>query len=158
MKLVSILIIVLMSLKTCGSLNTTKAKTQGGVSKEQQATSEDLITFEYLATTRNSYYKIRVIENLIVVSKKRGKPGPPVMLPQPEWERLLELLDAIPLSEIPKLKAPSKNYAFDGAAQTTLKVTVNEHTYQTQAFDEGNPPEAIKALVKEITDLATNME
>ncbi|WP_067144908.1 hypothetical protein [Pseudotamlana agarivorans] len=158
MKLVNILFIVLLSLKTCDTLSTTKAKTQAGVSKEQQAASEGLITFEYLATTRNSYYKIRVIENLIVVSKKRGKPGAPVMLPQPEWERLLELLDGIQLKEIPKLKAPSKNYAFDGAAQTTLKVTLNEHTYQTQAFDQGNPPEAIKALVKEITDLATNME
>lgn len=158
MRLVSILFIALISLKTCSSLNTTKAKTQGVVSKEQQATSEDLITFEYLATTRNSYFKIRVIENLVVVSKKQGKSGPPIMLPQSEWERLLELLEAIPLKEIPKLKAPSQNYAFDGAAQTTLKITVNEHTYKTPAFDQGNPPEAIKSLVKEITDIAARTE
>ncbi|WP_158651329.1 hypothetical protein [Pseudotamlana carrageenivorans] len=153
MKLVSILIFALISLKTCNS-NTAKAENQDRISKEQQATSEDLITFEYLATSRNSYYKIRVIKNLVVVTKKQGKPGAPETLDASEWNHLLEILEAIQIEKIPDLKAPSKNYAFDGAAKTTLKISVNEHTYQTQAFDHGNPPEALKALIAKLLVIA----
>ncbi|KAB1069840.1 hypothetical protein F6U93_03245 [Tamlana haliotis] len=158
MKLISILLCCLMGVKSCGTVNHSNSNDSIVESEASETPSETLITFEYTTTTRGSYHKIRVIKNMIVISKKRGKPGTPIVLEPSEWKKLLSLLDSIPLDEIKTLEAPSKDFAFDGAAKATLKITSNEKTFETPAFDHGNPPQTIAPLVKELLSISENIE
>jgi hypothetical protein len=52
------------------------------------------------------------------------------------------------------LKAPTEKRFHDGAAIANLKVTYQDKSFQTEAFDHGNPPEAIKKIVDKINTFA----
>ncbi|MBU2950650.1 hypothetical protein KO493_08075 [Tamlana agarivorans] len=158
MKLLSLLLCCFIAMKSCGTVDGSKQNHTSVDSETSQIPTENMITFEYTATTRGSYHKIRVIKNMIVVSKKRGKPGAPVILEASEWEKLKNLLESVPLDDIKTLKAPSKHFAFDGAAKASLKMTSNEKTYVTPPFDHGNPPQTIAPLVKELLSISENIE
>ncbi|MDO6760539.1 hypothetical protein Q4566_10045 [Tamlana sp. 2_MG-2023] len=158
MKLISLFLCCLMTVKSCGTVHPSKSGDSLAESEASQVPSETMITFEYTATTRGSYQKISVIENMVVVSKKRGKPGSPVVLEASEWKKLLSILEPIPLKDLNTIKAPSQDFAFDGAAKATLKITSNEKTYETPPFDHGNPPKELETLVKELLSISENIE
>ena len=73
-----------------------------------------------------------------------------------DWNELIGYFEAINLDSLPTLKAPTEKRFYDGAAIADLKVTYKDKTYQTEAFDHGYPPEAIKKLVDKINSFAKN--
>jgi hypothetical protein len=59
---------------------------------------------------------------------------------------------------MPDLKAPSQKRFHDGAAAANLTIAYKGKTYESQSFDDGNPPAEIAALVNEATSFAREVK
>ncbi|WP_194767314.1 hypothetical protein [Tamlana sp. I1] len=154
MKILCILLLCVFSLKSCGTAKPSKASKN----IEQQEFTEKTIVFEYVASSRNAFSKIKISKNSISVSKKRGKSEASKPLKASDWEQLLTLSKSIPLETLSELEVPSKKFLFDGASKAILKITSNGKTYESAPFDHGNPPKEIEAFVKELLSISENIE
>ncbi|AUP79802.1 hypothetical protein C1H87_14245 [Flavivirga eckloniae] len=120
---------------------------------------QNAVSFEYSATSRGSYENIKINKKRVSIENKRDDATPfTKTCSETYWNSLLKELKPINVENIPNLKAPSQNRLFDGAAIARLKIIYNGTTYQTSAFDHGNPPKEIEALVKEILSISENIE
>ena len=153
-----LLFIFLFCLFTISSCCTPKHTTQNENTATLQEPAENVIILEYIAISRGFFSKIEISKNLISISKKREKIATPVKLNDSEWYKILKLLKPISLENLQNIEVPSKKFLFDGAAITTLKITSNGKTYETRAFDHGNPPKEIASLVKEMLSISQNIE
>jgi hypothetical protein len=121
-------------------------------------TKNDLKTavLEYTANTRGFYQKITIQDQMVSVSKDRSGNEKPVAtkISEKDWKELVGYFETIKLDSLVTLKAPTEKRFYDGAAIANLKVTYKNKTYQTEAFDHGNPPEAIKKLVDKLNTFA----
>ncbi len=121
-------------------------------------TKNDLKTavLEYTANTRGFYQKITIQDQTVSVSKDRSGNEKPVetKISEKDWKELVGYFETIELESLATLKAPTQKRFHDGAAIADLKVTYKDKTYQTEAFDHGYPPEAIKKLVTKINSFA----
>lgn len=121
-------------------------------------TKNDLKTavLEYSANTRGFYQKITIQDQMVSVSKDRSGNEKPVSvkISEKDWKELVAYFETIELESLATLKAPTEKRFHDGAAIADLKVTYKDKTYQTEAFDHGYPPEAIKKLVTKINSFA----
>jgi hypothetical protein len=121
-------------------------------------TKNDLKTavLEYTANTRGFYQKITIQDQMVFVSKDRGGNDKPfgTKISDKDWNELVGYFETVELDSLATLKAPTEKRFHDGAAIASLKVTYKDKTYQTEAFDHGYPPEAIKKLVTKINSFA----
>jgi hypothetical protein len=121
-------------------------------------TKNDLETavLEYTANTRGFYQKITIQNQMVTVSKDRSGNDNPVAtkISDKDWKELVGYFETIELDSLAALKAPTQKRFHDGAAIANLKVTHKDKTYETEAFDHGYPPEAIKKLVVKINSFA----
>jgi hypothetical protein len=121
-------------------------------------TKNDLKTavLEYTANTRGFYQKITIQNQMVTVSKDRSGNDKPVgtKISDKDWNELVGYFETVELDSLATLKAPTEKRFHDGAAIASLKVTYKDKTYQTEAFDHGYPPEAIKKLVTKINSFA----
>ncbi|KJD31680.1 hypothetical protein PK35_13035 [Tamlana nanhaiensis] len=122
------------------------------------ALNENVTSIVYKATSRGFFKEVVIDEDNVSTAIKRG--GTPVKkaCEKASWDQVLVLLNAIDFNKISELKAPSKKYAFDGAALAHLTIIKNGKTYESAPFDHGNPPKEIANLVKEILSLSENIE
>jgi hypothetical protein len=143
MKLFAVLLLSVFLSKSCESQNKNDLKTA---------------VLEYTANTRGFYQKITIQKQMVSVSKDRSGTEKPVAkkISDADWKELVGYFEKINLDSLPKLKAPTEKRFHDGAAIADLKVTYKNKTYQTEAFDHGYPPEAIKKLVDKINSFAKN--
>jgi hypothetical protein len=111
---------------------------------------------EYTANTRGFYQKITIQNQMVTVSKDRSGNDKPVgtKISAKDWNELVGYFETVELDSLATLKAPTEKRFHDGAAIASLKVTYKDKTYQTEAFDHGYPPEAIKKLVTKINSFA----
>ena len=121
-------------------------------------TKNDLKTavLEYTANTRGFYQKITIQDQMVSVSKDRSGNEKPVeiKISDKDWKELADYFETIELDSLPTLKAPTEKRFHDGAAIATLEVRYKDKAYQTEAFDHGYPPEAIKKIVSKINTFA----
>jgi hypothetical protein len=121
-------------------------------------TKNDLKTtvLEYTANTRGFYQKITIQNQMVAVSKDRSGIEKPVetKISDKDWKELAGYFETIELDSLSTLKAPTEKRFHDGAAIATLEVRYKDKTYQTEAFDHGYPPEAIKKLITKINSFA----
>ena len=121
-------------------------------------TKNDLKTavLEYTANTRGFYQKITIQDQMVSISKDRSGNEKPVAtkISEKDWKELVGYFETIELESLATLKAPTEKRFHDGAAIANLKVTYKDKTYQTEAFDHGYPPEAIKKLITKINSFA----
>ena len=121
-------------------------------------TKNDLKTavLEYTANTRGFYQKITIQNQMVSVSKDRSGTEKAVetKISDADWNQLMGYFENIELDSLATLKAPTEKRFHDGAAIATLEVRYKDKTYQTEAFDHGYPPEAIKKLVTKINTFA----
>jgi ABC-type uncharacterized transport system ATPase subunit len=119
-----------------------------------QEAKNDLAKAElvYTANTRGFYQKITIQNQMVYISKDRnakGK-GESKKLSDKDWKELVGYFQTIKLDDIPKLKDPTQQRFYDGAAIANLKVTYQEKEYMTTDFDHGFPPAEIKKIVDKI--------
>lgn len=119
---------------------------------------KQLTSIEYTTSSRGSYQKIVANKTGISKSKKKGKIAAAKAYDISKWNALLHILEATPLETIPNLEAPSKDFQFDGAAISRLKIISNGKTYETAPFDHGNPPKDIAELIKELVSISEMIE
>lgn len=124
-------------------------------SSQTQNDMKDAV-LEYTANTRGFYQKITVQNQMVTISKDRSGNDKPVAtkISDKNWKELVSYFEAVELDSLATLKAPSEKRFHDGAAIANLKIVYKDKTYETSAFDHGNPPEAIKKLVDKINSFA----
>ena len=105
---------------------------------------------EYHAMSRGYYLNVVVKNgNAIVTNARRGE-AKTTKLSDDDVKEIGNLVKDIDLEGIPDLKSPTEKRFYDGAAIATLKITRNDEVYESQAFDHGEPPAAIKKLVDKL--------
>ncbi len=141
MKLFTVIILSLFLSKSCESQTKNDLKTA---------------VLEYTANTRGFYQKITIQDQMVSISKDRNGNDNPVAtkISEKDWKELFGYFETMDLDSLPALKAPTEKRFYDGAAIADLKVTYNDKTYQTESFDHGFPPVAIKKLVAKINSFA----
>tara|TARA_R100001369_G_scaffold29172_4_gene52603 strand:- start:90921 stop:91352 length:432 start_codon:yes stop_codon:yes gene_type:complete len=117
------------------------------------------ISFSYETITRGSraHYslskdEIKVVKNMGTETKASQE------MSSKEWNTLMEKMKEVDVQNINKLVPPSDKRTFDGAAHAILSITVGDKTYKSNSFDHGNPPAALKPLVKAILRLGETVE
>lgn len=110
---------------------------------------------EYNAHSRGYYLNITVKDDNISVTTQRKGEAKTAKLSDDDKKAVASLLKEIDLESLPDMKAPTEKRFYDGAAIATLKVTRSGETYESQAFDHGEPPAGIKNLVDKLMTFVT---
>ena len=139
MKIVPIIVLIMM-LNNCNSLAQKSLKN---------------VQIEYLSNTRGFYKKIYIHNQMIAISVDRNDTVMPAMkkISDSDWKFLSSEYKKIKLSDLDKLKPPTKLRFHDGAAMADLKIIADKKTFETQQFDNGFPHPKIKKFVDKITAL-----
>jgi heat shock protein HslJ len=116
------------------------------------------VSFEYVASGRNSYQKILINKDQVSKTKKRGKNLDSKSYNTSDWEQLISYIDAIDIANISALEVPSKDFQFDGAPMARLIIISDEKIYETPSFDHGNPPKEIAPLIEKLISISENIE
>lgn len=65
-----------------------------------------------------------------------------------QWQRIINTLDNVALTDIPNMESPTMKRAFDGAFHSELTITtMNEQNYRHH-FDDLDPHESLSKLMK----------
>ena len=116
------------------------------------------VSFEYSSTSRGRYKQIKINSKSISSVYISGGTASKKNIYKKQWDRLRAAVKHMDFESLPKLKAPSKDFLFDGASMARLKINSNGKTYTSPPFDHGNPPEEIAPLVKEILSIIEKIE
>ncbi|SDZ78391.1 hypothetical protein [Bizionia paragorgiae] len=151
MKTITILLFTII-LNACGA--STEASKAAALTDTQakMEQSEDL-SLEYEAVTRGTYKNITIKNRMVSWVNERNAKPQVVSLDDKQWESLVTLVNAVDLTSIPKLEAPSKAHQYDGAPIGSLTVSKNGETYKTQAFDAGNPHADLVEVIEQMMAL-----
>lgn len=159
MKILLCLLVILASAKECNQKKA-EASTSSETNSEMSIseTKQQDMNITYKANSRGFYEKIWVEgDSLKFTNDRYEKAVVSNIIPKSEKEVLLGLLNSIDLKKISQLEAPTKAHQYDGAAMATLEVSNGKSSYETNTFDHGNPPEAIKPLVEKLLSLKAMM-
>lgn len=112
----------------------------------------DAAEIEYTANSRGFYQNIVVKNKVLTVLKNRENPSDrkEISLSDAQWKNLVDIMALVDLEQIPALVAPTEKRFYDGAAIAEFKVMVDGKTYQSTAFDHGNPPMELERIINEI--------
>ncbi len=117
------------------------------------------ISLIYETITRGSRAHYTLTKDQIKVFKNMGtETNASQEMSTKEWNTLVEKLRQVDVPNISKLVPPSDKRTFDGAAHAILSIKVGDKTYKSNSFDHGNPPVALKPLVKAILRLGETVE
>lgn len=157
--LFSLFIIVFMSNECRNSKIAPAINSEDNIEENLETVQlQDNITFEYTAISRGSYNRTVITHSTILVQKGHNSKAISKACSKDDWSKLMNLLNAINLKNISKLKAPTQARLYDGAAFAQLTITQANAAFETNSFDHGKPPKEIEALVKKILSLSENIE
>lgn len=125
-------------------------------SEELKSLKRDMV-IEYEAKTRGSISKLIVRkDSLIVMEEFRNEGVYYYPLASKDWDNIVKEAQKIDPEKVKSYKAPSKKRDVDAARAAQIKVIHNDKIYDSNVFDEGNPPAELKALVDKVADLYIN--
>lgn len=110
--------------------------------------SQEVISIKYSAFTRGASKVIEVNEKGLIINKNEGverKIADKAILIQCQ-----KMTKKINLEKISTLKSPSKRRASDGAFHASIEIKTKDKAYQSNEFDDGNPPKELRELVNYI--------
>lgn len=112
------------------------------------------LAIEYQASTRGSQSKL-IIKNdsLVVIEEGRKESINYYPLSNKDWNALVKEVQEIDKEKVKTYKAPSNKRAVDAARTAQIKVVYNGEVYESDLFDEGNPPREIKTFVDKVANL-----
>lgn len=115
---------------------------------------ESNTTVKYQALSRGSFDFIMISKSNISISTDKGlQKIDKYTIDAKDWEILNELIEAIDAETMNTLKPPSTKHQYDGAPHATLAIILGDVEYKTPAFDHGNPPKTIEALVNKVLSI-----
>lgn len=113
-----------------------------------------LPVLEYEANTRGFFKKITVDNKTIaVINVRDGKPTT-TKISDADWNELVTLYKSVNKDGLATLKAPSEKRFYDGAPIANFRVVSKEKTFESAAFDGGNPPAEIEKIVNKLIAIA----
>lgn len=124
------------------------------VNIDRSSEQEKDYIIEYSAVSRGTFKEIKINKTGVSVQKDRNSKPVVTELNNEMREGLINNLEEVDITMLPKLKAPTEKRFYDAAAHATLKITVDGKTYSTSSFDHGFPPEKIKSLCDKILKIS----
>ena len=108
----------------------------------------------YTANSRGFFQEIVIENHKLSIKKDRKREAVQSKISDADWKELVQLFQEVNLDEIKNLKSPTEKRFYDGAAIAQLKINYDGKNYESQSFDHGFPPEAIKKIVTKINAFA----
>ena len=108
----------------------------------------------YTATSRGFSQEIVIKNQEASIKKNRKDKAITTKISNADWKELVQLFQQVDLETIKDLKSPTEKRFYDGAAIAQLKINYEGKNYESQSFDHGFPPSAIKKLVNKINSFA----
>jgi hypothetical protein len=122
-------------------------------------TKDQISRIEFNSGTRT--YREQIIiskDSLIVIKEDFKKDKPPLTsrtaTGKDEWSGIIESLEEVELSQINDLKSPTMKRSYDGAAHGSLIITTSDGHSWKHGFDDDDPHEKFKPLMKEIRKIS----
>lgn len=116
-------------------------------------------TITYKAETRGSSFECVVDKQHInIMSLDVSAVRVTKDLTTEEWEEIMGLLKHLQLEKMGSMKAPSENSSADRARIASLKVRYGKKIYESNPFDERNPPTELGPLINKILALSETVE
>lgn len=156
MKAITLLAATLVTFSSCNCQK--KAAEKNNLISETTMKQETSPILEYEANTRGFYKKITAANQTIAVIKERdGKPTT-TKISNADWNELVTLYKSVNKEGLATLKAPSEKRFYDGAAIGSFRVITQESTFESSAFDAGNPPAEIEKIVNKLIAIGDKQE
>ena len=108
----------------------------------------------YTANSRGFFQEIVIENHKLSIKKDRKGEAVQSKISDADWKELVQFFHEVNLDEIKNLKSPTEKRFYDGAAIAQLKINYEGKNYESQSFDHGFPPEAIKKIVTKINAFA----
>lgn len=108
----------------------------------------------YTANSRGFFQEIVIENHKLSIKKDRKREAVQSKISDADWKELVQFFQEVNLDEIKNLKSPTEKRFYDGAAIAQLKINYDGKNYESQSFDHGFPPEAIKKIVTKINAFA----
>jgi hypothetical protein len=125
----------------------------GCSSLAQKQNSDHIKCIEFSSVTRGYQELITITSDSLKFSCKQAgqqKIARASALKKSDWDELLNALNKVTLSEIPALKSPTMKRASDAARHSTITITTDSNQTFVHSFDDENPHEKLKALMRVI--------
>jgi hypothetical protein len=119
------------------------------------------IEFSKISRGYEEHVRIKADSVHVLIHDIRGDKAPVNFsrkLEQSEWVNLMEVMKSIKVKEIETLPTPSMKRATDAAMHGTLTLTVNNGQSYAHGFDDENPHESLKPLLKAVRDISGRKE
>jgi hypothetical protein len=71
-----------------------------------------------------------------------------------DWTEILDALSGVKLADVPSLPSPTMNRATDAAKHSTITIETNDGKSYAHGYDDENPNDALKKVLKRIRDLS----
>lgn len=110
----------------------------------------DTIKVEFSSITRGQQEFVVITPDSIKMTSSKQK-AVARALEKKEWLAIIYTINKLELSSVSTLKSPTMKRAYDGARHSTITITTQSQSY-AHAFDDENPHEKLKPLLKIIVD------
>ena len=120
-------------------------KGNNGIGVSYQISSRGLFEYVNITETNISFTTDRDFRTIKTYSSK-----------DIDWPELNSMITAIDLDTFKSLEAPSDARFTDAAAEATLTIKMGDVLHTSPAFDHGNPPKEIEALVNKVLSIKEN--
>ena len=119
-------------------------------------TQLEKITAISIETYTRGYRKTIIIRPDSTFIREQNQPGSAIKRKtnKAEWASLLKSIAGYKLTELTNLPAPTNNRARDAALTANITIQTNQKTYQSGAFDDGQPHPKLAKLTKTINQMA----
>lgn len=120
---------------------------------------DSIVRIEFNSLARGFHEQVVITPDSVSVLKKGSKTEEKDksytrVLDKEEWEKLINSLNDVLLSDIPELKSPTRNRTFDGATHSSIVITVKNDQSWGHAFDDENPHKKLQLLMNTIREIA----
>lgn len=113
----------------------------------------------YSAMTRGSSYSCSIDSKSITVeSNGELTQNKTVNIKLIDWKNLQKIVNDISLNAIGNFMSTTNNSTHDRVRIATLVIEADGEVYESESFDEGNPPSELKPLIDLMLTLAETVE
>ena len=135
------------------------AEKQETIKENKETTDQNLELVVYEASTRGRFLRIEATAQGIDLYTAHGVADPTKQkITTQEWQVLVEAVEALDLSTIGSLAAPSNNNATDRAMSARVQIVHQKGTFDSSTFDHKNPPTALKKLTEQILSITEDID
>ena len=113
----------------------------------------------YTAATRGSSFSCKINSSRILIQSQGGESFEKTReISSEEWKTISRSINDLNPDSISDYTSSTNSRALDRSRMAGVMISVNQVLYESEAFDEGNPPAELKPLVDKIIALAKTVD